>query len=271
VLIEKYLQRPRHIEIQVFGDSHGNCVYLFERDCSVQRRHQKVLEEAPAPGMTPERRAAMGKAAVDAAKAVGYVGAGTVEFIANQDGTFYFMEMNTRLQVEHPVTEMITGLDLVEWQLGRRRRAAAAGPGAAAHPRPCAGSAHLRRRSGQGLPAFDRQADPPRAAGRDLNVRVDTGVEQDDEISPHYDPMIAKLIVWDETANARWRACCRRWPTTAWSASQQHRLPFAPGGLSGLRPGRPRHRPDRARARLPLPRRRPSRRPKPGWSPRWPS
>jgi 3-methylcrotonyl-CoA carboxylase alpha subunit len=200
VLIEKYLQRPRHIEIQVFGDSHGNCVYLFERDCSVQRRHQKVLEEAPAPNMPPERRAAMGKAAVDAAKAVGYVGAGTVEFIVNQDGTFYFMEMNTRLQVEHPVTEMITGLDLVEWQLK-------VGAGE---------TLPLRQEQlvirGHALEARIYAEDPDKgflpSVGRlihlappaeTLHVRVDTGVEQDDEISPHYDPMIAKLIVWDET------------------------------------------------------------------------
>ncbi len=210
VLVEKYVLRPRHIEIQVFGDTQGDCVYLFERDCSVQRRHQKVLEEAPAPGMTPERRAAMGQAAVEAAKAVGYVGAGTVEFIANQDGSFYFMEMNTRLQVEHPVTEMITGLDLVEWQLRV----------ASGEPLP------LRQDQltldGHALEARIYAEDPDRgflpSTGRLVHlvppaesdhVRVDTGVEQGDEISPHYDPMIAKLIVWDRDrprALARMRA-----------------------------------------------------------------
>ena len=203
VLIEKYITRPRHIEIQVFADSLGNCVYLFERDCSVQRRHQKVLEEAPAPGMSEERRRQMGEAAVAAAKAVGYVGAGTVEFIANQDGTFYFMEMNTRLQVEHPVTEMITGQDLVEWQL----RVAAGQPlpllqeqlqirGHALEARIYAEDADKGF-----LPSTGRLVSlvPP---AESLNVRVDTGVEEGDEITPHYDPMVAKLIVWDEHRDA---------------------------------------------------------------------
>ncbi|MGE5493117.1 MAG: biotin/lipoyl-containing protein, partial [Actinomycetota bacterium] len=171
--------------------------------CSVQRRHQKVLEEAPAPGMTPERRRQMGEAAVAAAKAVGYVGAGTVEFIANQDGSFYFMEMNTRLQVEHPVTEMITGQDLVEWQL----RVASGEPlplrqdqlqirGHALEARIYAEDAAKGF-----LPSTGRLVSlvPP---SESLNVRVDTGVEQGDEITPHYDPMIAKLIVWDEHRDA---------------------------------------------------------------------
>ena len=203
VLIEKYITRPRHIEIQVFADAHGNCVHLFERDCSVQRRHQKVLEEAPAPGMTPERRRQMGEAAVAAAKAVGYVGAGTVEFIANQDGSFYFMEMNTRLQVEHPVTEMITGQDLVEWQL----RVAAGQPLPLGQERLQIRGHALEARiyaedAGKGfLPSTGEliRLSPP---AESLNVRVDTGVEEGDEITPYYDPMIAKLIVWDEHRDA---------------------------------------------------------------------
>ena len=203
VLIEKYITRPRHIEIQVFADTLGNCVYLFERDCSVQRRHQKVLEEAPAPGMPEARRRQMGEAAVAAARAVGYVGAGTVEFIANQDGSFYFMEMNTRLQVEHPVTELITGQDLVEWQLRV----------AGGEPLPLRQD-QLQIR-GHALEARIYAEDPGKgflpATGRlihlappveTLNVRVDTGIEEGDEITPYYDPMIAKLIVWDENRDA---------------------------------------------------------------------
>ncbi|HTD04383.1 acetyl/propionyl/methylcrotonyl-CoA carboxylase subunit alpha [Undibacterium sp.] len=208
VLAEKYLTRPRHIEIQVFADTHGNCVYLFERDCSVQRRHQKVLEEAPAPGMTAERRAAMGEAAVAAAKAVGYVGAGTVEFIANQDGSFYFMEMNTRLQVEHPVTEMISGTDLVEWQLR-----VAAGQALPLQQAQLSINGHAieariyAENPEKGfLPSIGtlRHNRTPQAVSFELGgvldlpaaVRIDSGVREGDSISPFYDPMIAKLIVW---------------------------------------------------------------------------
>lgn len=222
VLVEKYLTRPRHIEIQVFADGHGHCVYLFERDCSVQRRHQKVLEEAPAPGMSCGRRAAMGEAAVAAARAVGYVGAGTVEFIANQDGTFYFMEMNTRLQVEHPVTEMITGLDLVEWQL----RVASGEPlplkqeqlriqGHAIEARiyaenpekgflPAIGTL-TRMRS---APAVEFALAAP-GATQPAAVRIDAGVREGDAISPFYDPMIAKLIVWGADRDAALRNMAR--------------------------------------------------------------
>jgi len=196
VLIEKYVLRPRHIEIQVFGDTHGNVVHLFERDCSVQRRHQKVLEEAPAPGMTPERRAEMGQAAMQAARAVNYVGAGTVEFIAAQDGSFYFMEMNTRLQVEHPVTEMITGLDLVEWQL---RVANGETLPLAQEQLQLKGHAIEARIYAEDpdrgfLPSIGRLAHFGKPVESDV-VRIDSGVEQGDEISSHYDPMIAKLIV----------------------------------------------------------------------------
>jgi 3-methylcrotonyl-CoA carboxylase alpha subunit len=208
VLVEKYLTRPRHIEIQVFADTHGNCVYLHERDCSVQRRHQKVLEEAPAPGMPPERRAAMGEAAVAAARAVGYVGAGTVEFIANQDGSFYFMEMNTRLQVEHPVTEMITGTDLVEWQL----RVAAGQPlpkqqhELAIHGHAIEARVYAENPEKGFLPSIGTLLcmDTPAHVAFELGgvgadpagVRIDSGVRAGDAISPFYDPMIAKLIVW---------------------------------------------------------------------------
>ena len=203
VLIERYVSKPRHIEMQVFGDRHGNVVHLFERDCSLQRRHQKVIEEAPAPGMTDEVRAAMGKAAVEAAKAVNYVGAGTIEFIADgsnglrPDG-FFFMEMNTRLQVEHPVTEAITGLDLVELQLR------------VAFGEPLPFKQEDLRINGHAVEARLYAEDPENSflpsTGTlhalklwDGNrVRIDTGVTEGDVVSPFYDPMIAKIIVHDE-------------------------------------------------------------------------
>ncbi len=207
VLIEKYVMRPRHIEIQVFGDTQGNYVYLFERDCSVQRRHQKVLEEAPAPGMTPEMRQQMGQAAVAAARAVNYVGAGTVEFIVEQrDGkmNFFFMEMNTRLQVEHPVTEAITGLDLVEWQL----RVAAGEPlplqqerlqikGHAIEARICAENPDKHFLPATGT--LQTYALPDCSEFSVSPVRVDSGVREGDTISPFYDSMVAKLIVHGDT------------------------------------------------------------------------
>ena len=200
VLVEKYLTRPRHIEIQIFADTHGNCVSLFERDCSVQRRHQKVLEEAPAPGMSEDRRQAMSTAAIAAAKAVSYVGAGTVEFIANQDGSFYFMEMNTRLQVEHPVTEMITGTDLVEWQL---RVAAGERLPQLQHELTLNGHAIEARIYAENpekgfLPStgrLDYLHMPQAVQFTHGALRIDAGVRQGDVISPFYDPMIAKLIV----------------------------------------------------------------------------
>jgi 3-methylcrotonyl-CoA carboxylase alpha subunit len=195
VLIERYLTRPRHIEIQVFADTHGHCVSLFERDCSIQRRHQKVVEEAPAPFMTPERRAAMGDAAIAAARAVGYVGAGTVEFIAEGDA-FYFMEMNTRLQVEHPVTEMITGQELVEWQI----RVASGEPlprtqaQLGIHGHAIEVRVYAEDPAQDFLPSIGTLTHL-RQPQESADVRVDTGVRQDDAITPHYDPMIAKLIV----------------------------------------------------------------------------
>lgn len=208
VLVEKYAQRPRHIEIQVFGDTHGNYVYLFERDCSVQRRHQKVLEEAPAPGMTKAMRREMGEAAVAAARAVDYVGAGTVEFIVEQrsDGTmnFFFMEMNTRLQVEHPVTEAITGLDLVEWQLrvasGEKLPLAQEQlhiHGHAIEARICAESPDNNFLPATGT--LDVYGLPPSVSFERGLARVDAGVREGDVISPFYDSMIAKLIVHGDT------------------------------------------------------------------------
>ncbi|WP_286262433.1 acetyl/propionyl/methylcrotonyl-CoA carboxylase subunit alpha [Thalassotalea atypica] len=199
MLVEKYLTQPRHVEIQVFCDNHDNAVYLFERDCSVQRRHQKVIEEAPAPGMSEALRKEMGESAIKSAKAIGYQGAGTVEFLLDVDGSFYFMEMNTRLQVEHPVTELISGQDLVEWQL---RVAAGENLPKTQDELAIKGHAFEAR-----IYAEDPDNDFLPATGKlsflvppieSEYVRVDTGVRQGDDVSVFYDPMIAKLIVWDE-------------------------------------------------------------------------
>lgn len=206
MLVEKYITQPRHVEVQVFCDKHGNAIYLAERDCSVQRRHQKVVEEAPAPGLTAETRQAMGEAAVRAAKAINYVGAGTVEFLLDSSGSFYFMEMNTRLQVEHPITEMITGVDLVDWQL-----------------RVAAGETLPMEQSDVefGGHAFEARiyAENPddnfmpstgvlehlRFPIESTYTRIDSGVIEGDEVSTFYDPMIAKVIVWDEDRDSALR------------------------------------------------------------------
>lgn len=202
MLVEKYLTQPRHVEVQVFCDQQGDGVYLFERDCSVQRRHQKVIEEAPAPNVSPELRAAMGDTAIRAAQAIDYQGAGTVEFLLDSDDSFYFMEMNTRLQVEHPVTEMITGQDLVEWQLK------------IANGEPLPKTQDQLVINGHAFEARVYAEDPSNdflpttgtlqtliTPEQTKHVRVDTGVLQGDEVSPYYDPMIAKLIVWGEDRN----------------------------------------------------------------------
>uniref|UniRef100_H2Z353 Methylcrotonoyl-CoA carboxylase 1 (alpha) n=1 Tax=Ciona savignyi TaxID=51511 RepID=H2Z353_CIOSA len=234
MLVEKYVDRPRHVEVQVFGDHHGNAVHLFERDCSVQRRHQKIIEESPAPGISLSTRMKLGEAAVRAAKAVGYVGAGTVEFVMDPEQNFYFMEMNTRLQVEHPVTEMVTGTDLVEWQLLV----------AQGNPIPSNQGPSLRRLyridiwfgglnlaylfevndrlSGHAFEARIYAEDPDNdfmpgagllthlsAPNATPNLRVETGVRQGDEVSSYYDPMIAKLVVWGKDRSTALRGLLR--------------------------------------------------------------
>ena len=212
VLVEKYLDRPRHLEVQIFADGAGNAIHLFERECSIQRRYQKVIEEAPAPGVDANLRARLGEAAVAAARAVGYVGAGTVEFLSDGAG-FHFLEMNTRLQVEHPVTEMVTGLDLVEWQL----RIAAGEPLPLSQEAVALDGHAIEAR----LYAEDAERDFLPATGRihrlrlprdGRHVRIDSGVRAGDEVTVHYDPMIAKLIVWDRdraSAVRRLRAALR--------------------------------------------------------------
>jgi 3-methylcrotonyl-CoA carboxylase alpha subunit len=214
ILLEKFIERPRHIEVQVFGDTHGSQVHLFERECSIQRRYQKIIEESPSPFLSPDVRERMTSAAVRAAAAVGYVNAGTVEFVVGPQGDFYFLEMNTRLQVEHPVTEAVTGLDLVEWQL----RVAAGEPLPLEQDRinRCGHAIEARLYSEDPrrgfLPAtgrIERFAFPPEDAG----WRVDRGVDDGDQVTVHYDPMIAKVIASGadrDTAIARMRQCLAR-------------------------------------------------------------
>ncbi|WP_083652129.1 acetyl/propionyl/methylcrotonyl-CoA carboxylase subunit alpha [Photobacterium proteolyticum] len=203
LLIEKYLVEPRHIEVQVFADQYGDAIYLSDRDCSIQRRHQKIVEEAPAPNLSESLRHAMGKAAVDAAKAIGYIGAGTVEFLLDASGQFYFMEMNTRLQVEHPVTELITGQDLVEWQINIAR----------GNPLPISQNEIVHQ--GHAMEVRIYAEDPnqdflpssghihhlsePEKSSKQSIVRVDSGIQQGDTVTSHYDPMLSKLIVWAST------------------------------------------------------------------------
>jgi 3-methylcrotonyl-CoA carboxylase alpha subunit len=209
ILIEKYVSRPRHIEVQVFGDTHGNCVYLFERDCSVQRRHQKIIEESPAPGLSESQRRSIGETAVAAARAVGYTGAGTIEFLFDQDTRFYFLEMNTRLQVEHPVTEMVTGQDLVEWQLlvaagaplplsqaqlrfsGHAIEARIYAEKPSAGFLPSTGTLEIFK-----TPAAIQFTVPP--SPQMAPVRLDAGVRAGEIVTPYYDPLLAKLVVWGE-------------------------------------------------------------------------
>ncbi len=196
VYLEKYIERPRHVEFQIFGDAHGHCVQLFERECSIQRRHQKIIEESPSPALTPALRAKMGEAALAAARAVGYEDAGTVEFILAPDGHFYFLEVNTRLQVEHPVTELVPGLDLVRAQILV----------AAGEPLPFRQDDLVQR--GHAIECRIYAEDPARgflpstgrlaqfSTPRGAHVRVDVGVRRGSEVSVHYDPMLAKLVVW---------------------------------------------------------------------------
>jgi acetyl/propionyl-CoA carboxylase alpha subunit len=202
VFVEKYIRQPRHIEFQILGDAHGNAIHVFERECSIQRRHQKIIEETPSPVMTPELRAQMGAAAVAAARAVGYRSAGTVEFILGPSGRFYFLEMNTRLQVEHPVTEMTTGLDLVREQVlvasGQKLRYAQSELHQTGHSLECRIYAEVPEENFRPATGIVEIFEPPAGPG----VRLDTGIAQSSPVTHHFDPLLAKLIVWAPTRDA---------------------------------------------------------------------